>query len=174
MVEIKQLEKEAYAGKKFTARYRTGGYYDICACESGFRVNHIPLEAPVEKSFDDTFFGEWLEVPVAYGAFENGELIGFAEGSQESWNNRFRISNLCVFDETKRGMGVGTALMEAIQKAAVTSGARMIVLETQSCNETAIAFYRKNGFSVIGFDLYAYSNTDPEQHEVRLEMGKPL
>ena len=157
MVEIMQLEKEAYAGKKFTARYRTGGYYDICACESGFRVNHIPLEAPV-----------------AYGAFENEELIGFAEGSQESWNNRFRISNLCVFDETKRGMGVGTALMEAIQKAAVTSGARMIVLETQSCNETAIAFYRKNGFSVIGFDLYAYSNTDPEQHEVRLEMGKPL
>ena len=75
MVEIMQLEKEAYAGKKFTARYRTGGYYDICACESGFRVNHIPLEAPVEKSFDDTFFGEWLEVPVAYGAFENGDLF---------------------------------------------------------------------------------------------------
>ena len=51
---------------------------------------------------------------------------------------------------------------------------RMIVLETQSCNEAAIAFYRKNGFSVIGFDLYAYSNTDPERHEVRIEMGKKL
>ena len=50
----------------------------------------------------------------------------------------------------------------------------MIVLETQSCNENAIAFYRKNGFEIIGFDLYAYSNDDPERHEVRLEMGKKL
>ena len=71
------------------------------------------------RSFDDVFFGEWLEAPAAFGA-------------------------------------------------------RMIVLETQSCNEAAIAFYRKNGFSVIGFDLYAYSNTDPERHEVRIEMGKKL
>ena len=64
--------------------------------------------------------------------------------------------------------------MEAIEREAAASGARMIVLETQSCNEAAIAFYRKNGFSVIGFDLYAYSNTDPERHEVRIEMGKKL
>lgn len=64
--------------------------------------------------------------------------------------------------------------MDTIAKAADASGARMLVLETQSCNERAIAFYRKNGFSVIGFDLYAYSNRDPERHEVRVEMGKRL
>lgn len=50
----------------------------------------------------------------------------------------------------------------------------MVVLETQTCNENAIAFYRKNGFDIIGFDLYAYTNTDPERHEVRIEMGKQL
>ena len=64
--------------------------------------------------------------------------------------------------------------MQTILAEAVQSGARMAVLETQSCNENAIAFYRKNGFEIIGFDLYAYSNTDPERHEVRLEMGKKL
>lgn len=48
----------------------------------------------------------------------------------------------------------------------------MIVLETQSCNENAIAFYRKNGFEIIGFDVYSYQNTDPERHEIRIEMGK--
>ena len=51
---------------------------------------------------------------------------------------------------------------------------RMAVLETQTCNERAIAFYRNCGFEIIGFDLYAYSNHDPEAHEVRLEMGKKL
>ena len=50
----------------------------------------------------------------------------------------------------------------------------MAVLETQTCNERAIAFYRKMGFEIIGFDLYAYTNQDPERHEVRLEMGLKL
>lgn len=78
-----------------------------------------------------------------------------------------------MFENARRSSSVGTVLL-AIQEAAAASGARMIVLETQSCNENAIAFYRKNGFEIIGFDLYAYSNDDPERHEVRLEMGKKL
>ena len=40
----------------------------------------------------------------------------------------------------------------------------MIVLETQSCNKKAIDFYVKHGFSLIGLDMYAYSNEDPEKH----------
>lgn len=79
-----------------------------------------------------------------------------------------------MFENARRGSSVGTVLLDAIQEAAAASGTRMIVLETQSCNENAIAFYRKNGFEMIGFDLYAYSNDDPERHEVRLEMGKKL
>lgn len=78
-----------------------------------------------------------------------------------------------MFENARRGSSVGTVLLDAIQEAAA-SGARMIVLETQSCNKNAIAFYRKNGFEIIGFDLYAYSNDDQERHEVRLEMRKKL
>ena len=171
---IRQLEKAAYAGRRFTARYQTNGYYDVCASESGFQLRYARFDAPVEKSFDDAMFGEWLEKPVAFGAFEGGELLGFVEGSPETWNNRIRISNICVFDPAMRQGSVGTALMQAIERAAEASGARMIVLETQTCNENAIAFYRRNGFALIGLDLYAYSNTDPERREVRLEMGKKL
>ena len=108
-MDIRRLNQKDYAGRKFTARYQTNGYYEICASEQGFRLDYRLFPAPVVRSFDDVFFGAWL-----------------------------------------------------------------IVLETQSCNEAAIAFYRKNGFSVIGFDLYAYSNTDPERHEVRIKTGKKL
>lgn len=64
--------------------------------------------------------------------------------------------------------------MEIILSEAVKSGARMAVLETQTCNEKAVSFYKKNGFNIIGFDLFAYSNTDMERQEVRIEMGKLL
>ena len=64
--------------------------------------------------------------------------------------------------------------MKNILREAELSCARMTVLETQTCNENAIAFYKRNGFSIIGFDLYSYSNDDPERHEVRIEMGKKL
>ena len=111
---------------------------------------------------------------MAYGAFEGGSLLGFAEGAPETWNNRFRISNICVFDTAARNRGIGSALLNAILAEAAKTGARMAVLETQSCNENAIAFYRKNGFEIIDFDLYAYSNIDPERHEIRIEMGKML
>lgn len=77
-----------------------------------------------------------------------------------------------MFDTSVRRRGIGTALIKAMQTAAEECHARMIVLETQSCNENAIAFYKKNGFDIIGFDLYSYSNADPERHEVRVEMGK--
>lgn len=173
-MEIRQLDPAAYAGKKFTARYQTRGYYDILPSESGFEIKYVSFEAAVQRSFDDVFFGTWLEKPVAFGAFECGRLLGFVEGSPESWNNRFRISNICVFDDLARGKGVRTQLMEVMQTAAEVSGARMMILETQSCNENAIAFYQRNGFEIVGFDLYAYSNTDPEWHEVRIEMGKRL
>ena len=100
--------------------------------------------------------------------------MGYVEGTLEKWNNRYRISNIGIFDFTRRHAGIGTLLMKAILSEAEKRGARMVVLETQTCNENAISFYKKNGFKIIGFDLYAYSNTDPERHEVRIEMGKVI
>ncbi len=56
-MEIKPLNRAAYAGKKFTVRYQTSGYYDIRASAQSFQLNYIPFDASVEKSFDDVFFG---------------------------------------------------------------------------------------------------------------------
>ena len=171
---ISKLKKEDYRGEKFTARYMTKGYYDIQSVSTGFVFKYINFDEEKAVSFEDSFFNEWLENPVAYGAFEDGELIGFVEGSIEEWNNRYRISNICIFDSKKRHSGVGAKLMDVILSEAKESGARMVVLETQTCNENAIAFYKKNGFEIIGFDLYSYSNDDPEKHEIRIEMGRKL
>ena len=71
------LDAESYAGQRFTARYQTNGYYDISTTESGFQIEYKAFEAPVNKSFEDVFFGQWLDDPIAYGAFENGRWKDF-------------------------------------------------------------------------------------------------
>ena len=173
-IEIIKLDENEYKGRKFTLTYTTKGYLDIVPSENGFQIIRKTFDEEREMSFDDMFFNDWLDDPIAYGAFLNGELVGYVEGTPERWNNRYRISNICIFDDCYRHTGIGSLLMNTILDEAERSGARMVVLETQTCNEKAIAFYRKNGFDIIGFDLFAYTNTDSERQEVRIEMGKKL
>ena len=174
MVEIKELNREEYSGKNFTVKYQTKGYFDIQSTAEGFDISYKLFSKPKEMSFSDVFFNEWLGNPVGFGAFEDGLLVGYVEGTLEKWNNRYRISNICVFNSSNRNNGIGSLLMEAILEEASKSNARMTVLETQTCNENAIAFYKKYGFRIIGFDLFAYSNADPERNEIRIEMGKAM
>lgn len=174
IMEIQKLDPGAYSGKLFTVQYMTPGYYEIKPEDFGFSVQYCRFPASVSRSFSDSFFSDWLECPAAYGVFEEDQLLGFVEGSMETWNNRFRISNLCVFSEEYRRHGIGSLLMNQILTEAKAAGARMAVLETQSCNIPAISFYKRHGFTVIGFDLFSYTNDDPQHHEVRIEMGRRL
>ena len=175
-MEIRELDSSC-RGKELLFCYRTEYYYDI-DCREGedgfaFTLRRRAFPAPVEKSFTDTLLEPWLEEPQVIAAVEAGQELGYLELSHERWNNRMRVSNLWVAEERRQG-GMGTALMEKAVDVAARAGARALVLETQSCNDPAIRFYRKMGFSLIGFDLTAYSQTDVEKKEVRLEYARPV
>ena len=171
---IEKLDYKAYKGRKYRAEIVSDRYLSIEPAGEGFDMKWVRSNEPLRMSIDDVMLSDWLDHPTAYGAFEGDKLIGFAEGFLEKWNNRYRISNICVFDSADRRSGVGGKLMETILEEAVRSGSRMAVLETQSFNFTAISFYKKNGFRIIGFDRYAYSNRGPEEHNMRIEMGREL
>lgn len=109
-------------------------------------------------SFDDVIFSEWLDHPIAYGAFENHQLLGFAEGFLEKWNHRYRISNICIFNNTDWRLGIRALLLDTSLREAHAVQARMAVLETQSCNENAIAFCRKKDLkSTAAFALDSFN-----------------
>ena len=92
------------------------------------------------------------------------------EVTPENWNNRLRITNLCVQDGYRR-RGYGTLLMTRAREIARAQHRRALILETQSCNTGAIGFYMAQGLSLMGFNACEYSNQDVEKHEIRLEMG---
>ena len=176
MIRVVPLD-ESFRGVELTFRYWTEYYYDVTAQEGpegfSFVLERRNFGQPVEKTFVDTLLSQWLEAPQLYGAEVDGGIRGYLELNHERWNNRMRVTNLLV-EEGFRRQGIGRLLMETAVEKAREAGARALVLETQSCNDQAIRFYRRNGFSLVGFDLTAYSQTDVQKKEVRLEMARPV
>ena len=167
--EIRPLPRAEYEGFEFTVEYTADRFYDVERLDEGFRLKLTEC-APMKKGFADHLFGEWLEEPVAFGAFEGERLLGFIEGSVESWHNVFRISNVFVYPEARR-TGVGSMLIRhMIDYARTESGCRAVILETQSCNFPAISLYKKHGFRLCRIDIGEYTNHDVENREVRIDL----
>lgn len=59
-MDVRPLDRETYAGRRFTACCRTRGRRGIRSCAVGSRMDYVPFGTPVERSFDDTFFGQRL------------------------------------------------------------------------------------------------------------------
>ena len=182
--EIIALSKDKWKGTIIPMIIRSDSYYDFKIDpfdNSGCRISMIrkPAESeivhkPEEYDFPDSLYQEHWENAEAYGVVsESGEMLACIEVCPEEWSNRLVVTELWVSEELRR-KGVGKRLMDKAKEVAVRQKRRAVILETQSCNTGAIDFYRKNGFEIIGFDLYSYSNTDPERHEIRIEMGKKL
>lgn len=168
------LDKREYEGYKLNFAYRTDRYYHVKATDLGMILEESVFPKTEEKQFTDHLFGQWLEDPVALGAFDGETLAGVIEGSIEAWHNVFRISNILV-GMSYRGRGIGGELMHRmLEYARRNTNCRGAILETQSCNYPAISFYRRLGFLLNRIDLREYTNEDVERKEVRLDFFLPF
>ncbi len=108
---IKKLDYEKYKGRKYQAEILSDRFLSIEPEGDGFDIRWIMSDEPLRMSINDDMLQDWLDHPVAYGAFEGDRLLGFVEGFLEKWNNRYTIANICVFDSADRRNGVGTKLI---------------------------------------------------------------
>jgi len=181
--QIIPLPREEWKGTPIPMKYTTECYYDLemVTDENGFRVQMIkkPFDKPVthspeEYDFPDGLYQDHWEKAEAYGivAEKDGkkELLACIEICPEEWSNRLMVTEMWVADHLHR-QGLGTRLMNVAKEKAIQQGRRAIILETQSCNVGAIAFYRSQGFELIGYDACCYTNIDVERHEIRFDFG---
>lgn len=181
--QIIPLPREEWKGTPIPLKYTTESYYDLemVADEDGFRVQIIkkPFDtsvthSPEEYDFPDALYQDHWEKAEAYGivADKDGkkELLACIEICPEEWSNRLMVTEMWVADHLHR-QGIGTRLMNVAKEKAIQQGRRAIILETQSCNVGAIAFYRRQGFELIGYDTCCYTNIDVERHEIRFNFG---
>ena len=178
-VTIKRIYKKDYGGYRLPIGYTTDSYYDVSLIrtddgwKADFSVACFP--SPVthtqeEYDYPDKLFQKHWKGAFAYGAFDGENLIGAIELYPEKWANRIRVTELWV-DEKYRRQGTGKRLMNIAKAQAKKRGARMLILETQSCNVNAIGFYLHEGFDLVGFLSCDYTNSDLSRKEVRFEMG---
>ena len=160
----------------FLCRYETDMIYDVLVHQTdgfSFQLKPKKLDRPIQKQFEATLFEAYLEKPEVFGYFQHEKVIGYIEGSIQTWNLVYRVTNFWV-DETKRRQKIGSKLLKHLIMHAKELGLRAVVLETQSCNSPAIELYLRCGFTFIGLDTLCYTNEDIKRGEVRLEMGLKL
>ncbi len=181
--KIIPLPKEEWKGVPILMKYTTEEYYDLetRTGSDGFQVQMVKkrFEAPVahtpqEYDFPDSLYQDHWEKAEAFGIVSEKdgkkELLACIEICPEEWSNRLMVTELWVADQLHR-QGIGTLLMNVAKEQAKLQGRRAIILETQSCNVRAIAFYLSQGFELIGFDSCCYTNIDVERQEVRFNFG---
>jgi ribosomal protein S18 acetylase RimI-like enzyme len=78
-----------------------------------------------------------------------GEAIGFACARPADADGVVYLNNLHALPERK-GLGVGTALLDAVARHARASGARAMQLHVLETNRPAIGFYESRGWRRIG------------------------
>ena len=181
--KIVPLPKEQWKGVPIPMVYTTEEYFDLEVSENAdaFEAKMVKKKfetpvthAPEDYDFPDGLYQDHWEKAEAYGLYreEDGKKILMAciEVCPEEWSNRLMVTELWVHDSLHR-QGIGTALMNKAKEVAKAQGRRAIILETQSCNVRALAFYRAQGFHLIGFDSCCYTNRDVERREIRINMG---
>ena len=178
---IVPLPKEQWKGTRIPLTVRSDSCYDVeispldrdgCTISlirkpAGEEIVHVPEE----YNFPDSLYQDHWEKAEAFGIVgDGGELRACIEVCPEEWSNRMLVTELWVAEEL-RGRGVGSRLMDRAKEEALRQHRRALILETQSCNTGAIAFYLRQGFELIGLDTCCYTNQDIRRREVRLNLG---
>lgn len=110
------------------------------------------------KSEDIDELNTIIEQGHSFGAFENDELIGWAICNFRKWNNSLFIENILI-SERFRGQNIGRLLIKNINREARELQCRIVELETQNTNYSAIKFYQKAGFMITGINTKLYNDS---------------
>ncbi len=126
-----------------------------------------PIEPHERERIKAFIAGQWgAPTVVAHGvvyrphelpgllAEEEGQLIGLL-----AYHIEGDACEIVTIDAVVQGSGVGTALLEAVRKAAQAEGCRRLWLITTNDNLDALRFYQRRGFRLVALRPGAVSES---------------
>lgn len=141
------------------------------------------------KPDDHELVSRWLveswgaETVVVHGeVLRPAELPGFlAESGGEAlglvtYALRGEACEIVTLDSRREGLGIGSALIEAVKAAALQAGCRRLWLVTTNDNTRALRFYQKRGFRLCALRPGAVAESRKLKPEIPLtgEDGIPI
>jgi len=132
------------AGRKLSPEIREAELTDLD------EIYKIEIECFVEEAFTYSQLEYCLRSPdfVTLIASVDGETAGFIIGSLEGSREK-TVGHVYTLDVKRkfRRMGIGSALLEALEKKFISKGAEKCRLEVRLDNTAANRLYRKHGYS---------------------------
>jgi ribosomal protein S18 acetylase RimI-like enzyme len=164
-MHIIELSRERFEGYEVAFSYESKGYYDLkmrCT-ENVFAMEFVRTPcAPVHKEDVDHLFAPYWDDPHAYALCDGTEMRAILEVTPENWNNRLRITNLCV-QEGYRRRGYGSLLVSRARTMAKSAGAISLRAYVSGINAGAVRFLQLQGMTLVGFSAL--------EDELMLELG---
>ena len=112
-----------------------------------------------EELFPEERYAELISNRQLYVAKLNGIVVGYAQtrirvvDAQDHMPRKvFLIEQFCV-DESFRGHGIGTQMMEEIRILAKAFGCTDLQLNVYPQNDAAVSFYQKCGFMIQNINM---------------------
>ena len=180
IVRDREFDEEAFL--RIATGYETSELFVATKIETDGRVEFtltlkiLPSPSVTRYKHEDSQLAMYAEIAPRPGsrlfwAMDGSEKIGIAFAEVRAWNDTLWVWELHVAP-SRRGQGIGRALMETLFGVCRTEKLRAIVCETQTKNVPAISFYRALGLSIEGVDTSYYTNTDIEKNDVAIFMKR--
>jgi ribosomal-protein-alanine N-acetyltransferase len=120
-----------------------------------YELEHELFPNPWPRSFfeHDLISGKAIAFVVEYGH----KLIAYSLASCQ--NKKFHITNIAVHRKYQR-TGIGTELMNRLEKIALDRGCAYAYLEVRTNNLAAIKMYENLGYSIVRKNELYYINGD--------------
>ena len=112
-----------------------------------------------EELYSEARMAEAIQQRQLYVAKLNGILAGYVLLKQRSYNwpgvvkRRVMIVDEICVEESVRGHGIGTAMMEDVRALAKAFGCTDLQLGVYPQNDGAVSFYQKCGFTIRSIDM---------------------
>ena len=104
-----------------------------------------------------------------FAAEVDGQVVGLVGAGSGEFNGTAALTSLWV-DPRFRGLGVGSALIDAVEAWALGQGLGQILLWVTETNQVAQRLYERRGFARTG----AAQSVRPDEPRVEYEMSKQI
>ncbi len=132
----------------------------ICKQSHALHVQWCPdIYKMDEELYDEEWYMECVKAKEIYVAKLHGVVVGYVRFRMRTIDNPgsikrrlFLLDDIAV-EESCRGQGIGSLIMEDVFALARAFGCRDMQLSVYPQNEAAVHFYRKFGFTVRNINM---------------------